>query len=258
MSTSRLQGIPSRGIGFLPSSSMKLLACFFMLIDHTGMILFPSIRIFRIIGRLAFPIFAYFIAEGCRYTRNKLKHFLQVAILGVICEAVYVIYKGKLEGNILLTFSLSILVIYALQFTKAAFAQKGARRRIVSVAVFAVTLVAAYILNKLIGVDYGFVGILIPVLTSLFHYDEGKAPRFLKRLDRRDLHILMCSIGLLLLVIRRGFTSTQAWCLAAIPFLFLYNGKPGVSKIKYGFYIFYPAHLLALEGISMLIKYLSA
>ena len=58
------------------SSTLKLLACLFMLIDHAGLLLFPRYKIFRIIGRLAFPIFAYLIAEGCRYTRNKLKHFL--------------------------------------------------------------------------------------------------------------------------------------------------------------------------------------
>jgi len=42
-----------------------------MTVDHLGFILFPSLIILRIIGRIAFPIFAYMIAEGCRYTKNE-------------------------------------------------------------------------------------------------------------------------------------------------------------------------------------------
>ena len=46
------------------ASIFKIIAMVTMLIDHIGMILFPNIAILRIIGRLAFPIFAYFVAEG--------------------------------------------------------------------------------------------------------------------------------------------------------------------------------------------------
>ena len=59
----------------LSSSALKLLACGFMLIDHVGVRLFPDVLILRIIGRLAFPIFAFFIAEGCRYTRKDSSIF---------------------------------------------------------------------------------------------------------------------------------------------------------------------------------------
>ena len=76
-------------------SSLKLLACVFMAIDHVGVRLFPHLIILRIIGRLAFPMFAFFIAEGCRYTRNKLRHFLMIFAVGVAYCIFYFIYTAK-------------------------------------------------------------------------------------------------------------------------------------------------------------------
>ena len=61
---------------FLSRDVLKLIAIVSMLLDHVGKIFFPKILILQIIGRLAFPIFAFFIAEGFYYTRNKLKYFI--------------------------------------------------------------------------------------------------------------------------------------------------------------------------------------
>ena len=43
---------------------------------HIGLIIFPHVMILRIIGRIAFPIFAFFIAEGCKHTKNKLRSII--------------------------------------------------------------------------------------------------------------------------------------------------------------------------------------
>jgi hypothetical protein len=58
-------------IGFLSGSTIKIIACILMAIDHIGYHLFPNLIILRIIGRLSMPLFAFFIAEGCYYTKNK-------------------------------------------------------------------------------------------------------------------------------------------------------------------------------------------
>ena len=76
-------------------NTLKFLACITMLIDHAGILLFPQYDIFRIIGRIAFPIFAFMIAEGCRYTKNKLRHFLMIFGLGVLCQLAYVVSDPK-------------------------------------------------------------------------------------------------------------------------------------------------------------------
>ena len=60
--------------GFLSASSLKIMACVFMFIDHVGLEIFTQINILRVIGRLAYPIFAFFIAEGCKYTIQPLPH----------------------------------------------------------------------------------------------------------------------------------------------------------------------------------------
>ena len=60
-----------------------------MLIDHIGVMLYPNIDTFRIIGRLSFPIFAFKIAEGCVHTKNKIKYFLWIFLLGILCQIVF-------------------------------------------------------------------------------------------------------------------------------------------------------------------------
>ena len=65
----------------LNSTHMKLIALITMIIDHIGAILFPEIRLLRIIGRIAFPIYAYLIGEGCIYSKNTLQYLAKVVIV---------------------------------------------------------------------------------------------------------------------------------------------------------------------------------
>ena len=67
--------------GPLPGNALKIIAAIAMLADHVGLMFFPRVSLFRIVGRLALPIFAFMIAEGCRYTRNRLRYFLQIFLL---------------------------------------------------------------------------------------------------------------------------------------------------------------------------------
>ena len=84
----------------LSANKLKLIALISMTIDHIGLLFFPYTIIFRILGRFAFPIFAYFIAVGCYYTHNKLKHFLHLFwSMGIIKNHWDV--KSLNEGNIL-------------------------------------------------------------------------------------------------------------------------------------------------------------
>ena len=87
-----------------------------MTIDHVGVVIFPHLEILRIIGRLSFPLFAFTVAEGCYYTRNKLLRFLMIFLIGASCQLVFYLYSGELLQNILLTFSLSMAMIYAYQY----------------------------------------------------------------------------------------------------------------------------------------------
>ena len=95
----------------MPGSILKIIAAVTMLIDHAGLILFPEQHWMRIVGRIAFPLFAYCIAEGYRYTRHRLRYFLQIFLLGIGCQIVYYIAERDWYLGILLTFSLSILLM---------------------------------------------------------------------------------------------------------------------------------------------------
>lgn len=221
--------------GMLTGNQLKLIAAAAMLLDHAGILLFPGVALFRILGRLAYPIYAYMIAEGCRYTRNKLRYFLMLFGLGAACQLVYYFFSGDTYLNILLTFSASVLLIYALQ------AVHGTEKRNLWSVVFAAGIVAAIGLDMLVTIDYGFWGIMIPVMVSYTHV--RKFPRWAE--------VVMLGLGLVLL--GDDFGGYQFYALLSLPLLLLYSGKRGKGNMKYFFYIFYPVHLAVLQGIAMLL-----
>ena len=70
---------------------IRLLACIFMYVDHAGKMLFPQYPVMRMIGRLAFPMFAYGIAVGAVYTRNPMRYLTRVVLLALISQPLYAI-----------------------------------------------------------------------------------------------------------------------------------------------------------------------
>ena len=240
----------------MSSFIIKLIAAASMLLDHTGIILFPGKEIFRILGRLACPLYAFCIAEGFRYTRSRVRYFLRIFILGVLCQIVYTVVEREFYLGILLTFSLSILLMAALECVKTALRgeksalAKGlghllgceigpAADRTISTAVFCAGVLGVFLLTGFVEVDYGFFGVMLPVCASLF--------------EEREQRLVMFSACLLALAITlTGEFPIQYWSLLAVPLLALYNGKPGKYRMKYFFYVFYPLHFVILYGISML------
>jgi hypothetical protein len=156
-------------LGFT-NNQLKIIAMIAMLIDHIGAYLFPQVRWLRIIGRLAYPIFAYMIAEGCRYTRHKLRYFLMVFGLGTACQLVYYFASGDTYLNILLTFSCSILLIYLLQ---AAGQAQNWKQQFWRSAIFAAGIFLALGMTQILSIDYGFWGIMTPVFAA-FSLGKGK------------------------------------------------------------------------------------
>lgn len=105
--------------------ALKLLACLFMLIDHTGYYFYdliptPLYISMRSIGRLAFPMFAWMVARGIHKTRNPFFYFLRLAGFSVVAEA---LFRGLdlcptlpvYPTNVLITFSLSVVLVSGYQ-----------------------------------------------------------------------------------------------------------------------------------------------
>ena len=99
----------------LSSNALKLIALVSMTVDHIGLILFPQYRVLRIIGRIAFPIFAYMIAEGCRYTSNRIRYFLTIFLLGAAVQVFFWLIRRSVYQHVLITFSMSIVLIFSVQ-----------------------------------------------------------------------------------------------------------------------------------------------
>ena len=225
----------------MPGSVIKIIAALTMLIDHAGLILFPGQYWMRIVGRIAFPLFAYCITEGYRYTRHRLRYFLQIFLLGVGCQIVYYIAERDWYLGILLTFSLSIVLMELARRCKAAFQSEDKKAAWLWGVAFFAAVLAVWGFTTVVTVDYGFVGVLLPVLAYLPE-EVGL---------RKGLFIA----GTLALAVDQylpaGYVG-QFFGLLAVPFLCAYNGKPGKHRMKWFFYIFYPAHLALLYGIAAL------
>ena len=98
----------------LTGNQLKLIALVTMTIDHVGLLLLPQLVILRIIGRLSMPLYAYMTAQGCRYTHDRRRYFLRLAGLALVCQVVYYLADRSLYQCILVTFSLSVLCISAI------------------------------------------------------------------------------------------------------------------------------------------------
>lgn len=217
---------------------LKLIAAVTMCIDHAGLLLFPDALWMRAVGRLAFPLYAWCIAEGFRYTHSRKRYFFQIFLLGAACQLVAFFADGTKTLGILLTFSLSILLMWIADRARHAEADDSpAAWRIA----FVCAVVAALLLCQLVSFDYGFFGVMLPVFPSLFESRRNRFSAFALGLAALCVHYAVAGVVL------------QCLSLCALIPLFFYNGKPGRYRMKYFFYIFYPLHLAVLQGIAWLL-----
>ncbi|MBQ3235261.1 MAG: hypothetical protein IJA97_03775 [Clostridia bacterium] len=244
-----------KNVRFLSGNTLKIIAALLMVIDHVGFLLFPNVLVLRYVGRLSMPVFAFMIAEGCRYTKNRLNYFLSVAILGTLCQIVYFIFDPSATlFNILITFSFGILTVYSLDFMKKSLLEQGFSWKIktLSIVLFILTIVCVYIFCYFFFVDYGFFGCMLPAFASLLDFRRIKNEK-VQVLDKLFLRVLTFGVGLALFVIASKMAWFTAYSLISLPLLSLYNGERGRLKMKYFFYLFYPLHLVIIEGIYLLI-----
>jgi hypothetical protein len=238
MSNTLIQDTNNKKFG-LTNNQLKIIACISMLIDHLGVAIFPGVPVLRIIGRLAFPIFAYMIAEGCRYTKNRAKYLGTMAAMALAFQVVYFVFMNDLYQGILVTFSLSIAIIFSLEaISKSA----NPTHKILGLLGLTAALfigIACPIIFKKSGfmIDYFEWGIFLPVLIYF-------APNKWLKLGVTAVLLSLMSIY---------SDPLQWWSMISVALLALYNGERGKAKMKYFFYIFYPAHLVVIYIIMFLI-----
>ena len=103
----------------ISSAGLHILAMGFMVCDHVWAMLFPAAEWLTCVGRMAFPIFAFMIAEGYRHTRNLKRYLLRMLIGALLAEIPFdLMYSGGVfypfHQNVLWTFLLSLLLIFLL------------------------------------------------------------------------------------------------------------------------------------------------
>lgn len=222
----------------LTNNQLKIIAMVAMFLDHMGKVLLPKLLFLQIVGRLAFPIFAYMIAEGCQHTRNRKKYLLNLASLAAVCAVVFFVAKGSLYQSVLVTFVLAIITIYTLEYFRS---HRCAMSAVAVVLEVLALIVICFVLPNALrswgfGIDYGFVGVCLPVAV---YFAPGK----------REKLLIMAAMTALLGYDLGGI---QWYGLLTIPVLALYNGQRGSKKMKWLFYIFYPCHLALIHGVSLL------
>lgn len=218
----------------LSNNQLKILAMIAMTLDHLGIVLFPEVEWMRLVGRLAFPIFAYMIAEGCYHTKSMWRYLGSMALLAFVCQVVYFFAMNSLYMCIIVTFSLSIALIGLLQFSQA---NKSFFTQLLFVAGVATAYYICHMLPKQVGygfrIDYDFIGVMIPVCLYAAKDRAGK------------LSVLILGLTCMATI----YGGAQWWSLLAVPLILLYNGRRGKWRMKWFFYLFYPAHLVVIQGI---------
>lgn len=198
-----------------------------MAIDHTGAVLFPGIWLFRYIGRIAFPIFAFLLVEGFFHTRDIRKYMLRLGVFAILSEIPYdLTFRGELlefqHQNVFITLLIGVIMMYAIEKS----GEWPAKITEVLLAMWAATLLCS---------DYRFKGILL--IAIYYFFRKGKWEKF---------------------VLGAGWNFAWNWRIQGYGavssiFIAMYNGEKGRS-LKYFFYLFYPLHLLVLYGIASIIQ----
>lgn len=219
--------MPEDSLG-LNSFQLKWIAIVTMLTDHVGAVLFPDEVVFRVIGRIAFPIFCYLLVEGFFYTRNVHRYMLRLGIFALLSEIPYdlAFYRKYLflrSQNVFFTLLIGVGLLYILEKNKGRWIQ-------------VVEILLAMWLAGIFGTDYAGKGILLIVI---FYYLRGQKEK-----------VLLCGAVWNWIPL---FTGVQKWGVLAMPFLWLYNGERG-PRMKYFFYAFYPVHLLILHCVDIMYR----
>ncbi|WP_337490608.1 TraX family protein [Vescimonas sp.] len=232
----------SRG---LDGGALKGIAAALMLTDHVGAILLPEVPVLRCVGRLAFPIFAFFIAEGYAHTRDFGRYFRRLAILAVVSEIPFNLENGAVfdltRQNVLFTFCLALLTLRGLEAL-------GRERGFGRWAGCGLVLAAGFAAGELLRTDYGGWGVVTVALLQLCR--DGKYAKLWLLLAMAAVNGL--GMGSLTMPVFGGEMPIQIFAVAALPVIWLYNGQAGPKGLRRAFYVFYPAHLLVLEGIRTL------
>ena len=261
---------------------IKVMAIVFMTFDHVGYFLqkYKNLQdladIFRILGRLAFPLFIFLLVEGIIHTKNTLKYFVRLSLLALAFLIGQLFYYFVVSKNSeMLSPAVDLLLTASLVY----FLKRKDKYSFLAIIPFAWSLITMIVRNYelanstevtwwpfFIRPDYTMYG---PLLGIAFYYANDLSILFLKSNEgtkdwigttyERTTKNVMSAVFLILLTVAFSFMDRQGlhlifsipWQIyslfAFIPIL-LYSGKRGYNAkwFQYGCYIYFPAHLVLI------------
>jgi hypothetical protein len=201
------------------NDALKIIGIAAMAMDHLGLILYPQAIFLRIIGRLAFPIFAWYLTQGYIHTSSLKKYALRLGIFAVATQVPYYITTRQTALNIFFTLLFGLLAIHAWEKKKY------------------LILGTVIIISAIIPMDYSFYGILMILAFYIF---KGKKLALLSQ-------SVISAAGAYL------YGIIQPFSLAGVVLVLYYpKNFPKIQINKYFFYFFYPIHLAVIYSISKL------
>lgn len=224
----------------ISQEALKLIACITMLLDHTAAALVYDYRLYMIlrgIGRIAFPIFCFLLAEGAHYTKSPGKYALRLLVGALLAEIPFdLALFGKFtwaHQSVMVTLLLGFGALWAM-------------KKCVHVLLKLLVALPFILLGDLLMTDYGSYGVLLIVLLGFFR----ELP--LGKLMQCVSICLVCAL-IPSIHIRVGMFSISlelVGCLSVFPILLYFGHKQTKNKVvQWAFYLFYPVHLMALALI---------
>jgi hypothetical protein len=253
---------------------IKWIAITAMVIDHIGLFFFPQILLFRIVGRLAFPLFAWLIANGAYYSKNTKKYLTRLLFFALVAQIPFIVINRLIDPsfwalNVLFTLFLGLAAIVLIKKSKSIFK-----------AFFIIMLSA--LMASIFNTEYGAMGVLAIVVFYLFFKNFKKMiivqiclftlfsmiPIVFFIALTRGVNAVVPAIPLSLclptqinLCLKLSITFFPNFIpqtlieplgLFSLIFVALYGNQEG-GKMKYFFYWFYPMHLVVLYFIKLFV-----
>ena len=231
--TKRLEHEKLKKFQVFNGAQLKYIAFLSMLIDHTnnaliipmlngeGLLLHVS-NLFSILGRIAFPIFIFFIVEGFFKTSSRKRYLITLLAFGVISEVPFDMFTSKTFfspywNNMMFTLALCLITIWMIDSLKEKISNKIVWH-IVSIVVVAISSAVAMALS----LDYDYHAIIVAYLFYIFY----------------DRPVLGAVLGYLSII-------KELYSFLGFGIVLTYNGERG-RQYKWFNYLFYPVHILIL------------
>ena len=252
--------------GRLTSEKLKILAMGTMFLDHAAVAmifgsglsdwnpLMENIGIaMRLVGRMAFPLYAFLLVQGFMWTRDWTKYLMRVALFALVSEVPFNLVVSEnvwypWAQNTLVTLMIGLICMRMLAALESRFGQafrfecpnrscrieneesnRDLGEMILGIALAVWVVAAAMLAAAVMRSDYSATGVLLIAVLYLFRYRPAES----------------VTAGCLVMVLIYRFSMEVLFAWIAFFLISRYNGERG-RKLGLMPYVFYPLHLLAV------------